>query len=40
MTDQPSLQEWAATIEAIIFAAPKPVRAVELKNQLPESVQL
>ena len=40
MTDQPSLQEWAATIEAVIFAAPKPVRAVELQNQLPESVQL
>jgi len=40
MTDQPSLQEWAATIEAVIFAAPKPVRAVELQNQLPEGVQL
>ena len=40
MTDQPSLQEWAATIEAVIFAAPKPVRAVELQNHLPEGVQL
>lgn len=40
MTDQPSLQEWAATIEAVIFAAPKPVRAVELQNQLPEDIQL
>ena len=40
MTDQPSLQEWAATIEAVIFAAPKPVRAVELQNQLPEEIQL
>lgn len=40
MTDQPSLQEWAATIEAVIFAATKPVRAVELQNQLPEEIQL
>ena len=40
MTDQPSLQEWAATIEAVIFAAPKPVRAVELQNQLPDGIQL
>ncbi len=40
MTDQPSLQEWAATIEAVIFAAPKPVRAVELQNHLPEGVRL
>ena len=40
MTDQPPLQEWAATIEAVIFAAPKPVRAVDLQNQLPEGVQL
>ena len=40
MTDQPSLQEWAATIEAVIFAATKPVRAVELQNQLPEDIQL
>ena len=40
MTDQPSLQEWAATIEAVIFAATKTVRAVELQNQLPEEIQL
>ena len=40
MTDQPSLQEWAATIEAVIFAAPKPVRSVDLQNQLPDGVQL
>jgi len=40
MTDQLSLQEWAATIEAVIFAAPKPVRAVELQNQLPDGIQL
>ena len=40
MTDQPSLQEWAATIEAVIFAAPKPARAVELQNQLPDGIQL
>jgi segregation and condensation protein B len=33
-------QEWAATIEAIIFASPKPVRLSDLQNQLPEGVEL
>ena len=33
-------QEWAATVEAIIFAAPKPVRQVDLQNQLPEGMEL
>ena len=31
---------WAATVEAIIFASPNPVRAVDLKNQLPEGITL
>ena len=31
---------WAATVEAIIFASPKPVRAVDLQNQLPEGIVL
>ena len=35
-----SRQEWAATVEAIIFAAPKPVRQVDLQNQLPEGMEL
>ena len=35
-----SLQGWAATVEAIIFASQKPVRASELQNQLPDDVQL
>ena len=33
-------QQWAATIEAIIFASPKPVRLTDLQNQLPEGVEL
>ncbi|RPG89192.1 MAG: SMC-Scp complex subunit ScpB [Candidatus Puniceispirillum sp. TMED245] len=33
-------QEWAATVEAIIFAAPKPVRQTDLQNQLPEGMEL
>ncbi|MGC6454728.1 MAG: SMC-Scp complex subunit ScpB [Candidatus Puniceispirillaceae bacterium] len=33
-------QEWAATVEAIIFASPKPVRMSELQNQLPEGMEL
>ena len=35
-----SLQGWAATVEAIIFASTKPVRASDLQNQLPDDVQL
>lgn len=35
-----SLQGWAATVEAIIFASAKPVRASDLQNQLPDDVQL
>ncbi|MEC7236708.1 MAG: SMC-Scp complex subunit ScpB, partial [Pseudomonadota bacterium] len=35
-----ALQGWAATVEAIIFASQKPVRASELQNQLPDDVQL
>lgn len=33
-------QEWAATVEAIIFAASKPVRQTDLQNQLPEGMEL
>ena len=33
-------QDWAATVEAIIFAAPKPVRQTDLQNQLPEGMEL
>ena len=33
-------QEWAATVEAIIFAAPKPVLQTDLQNQLPEGMEL
>lgn len=33
-------QEWAATIEAIIFASLKPVRLSDLQNQLPEGMEL
>ena len=33
-------QEWAATVEAIIFGAPKPVRQTDLQNQLPEGMEL
>ena len=35
-----SLHSWAATLEAIIFASQKPVRAIELQNQLPDELQL
>ena len=34
------LQGWAATVEAIIFASQKPVRANDLQNQLPDDVRL
>ena len=38
--DESAIGVWAATVEAIIFASPKPVRAVELQNQLPEGIVL
>jgi segregation and condensation protein B len=40
MTSEISLTQWAAAIEAIIFAASKPVRATELQAQLPDGVEL
>ena len=40
MTGDDSLIQWAAAIEAIIFAAPKPVRGSELQAQLPEDMEL
>ena len=40
MTGDISLSQWAATIEAIIFAASKPVRGSELQAQLPDGVEL
>ena len=33
-------QQWAATIEAIIFASPRPVRVSDLQNQLPEGMDV
>ena len=39
-SDDSAIGVWAATVEAIIFASPKPVRAVELQNQLPEGIVL
>jgi segregation and condensation protein B len=40
MTGETSLTQWAAAIEAVIFAAPKPVRASELQAQLPDGIEL
>lgn len=40
MTGEDSLIRWAAAIEAIIFAAPKPIRGTELQAQLPDDVEL
>jgi len=40
MTGETSLTRWAATIEAVIFAAPKPVRGSELQAQLPDGIEL
>lgn len=40
MTGEDTLTLWAATIEAVIFAAPKPVRGNELQAQLPDGVEL
>jgi segregation and condensation protein B len=40
MTGGISLSQWAAAIEAIIFAASKPVRGPELQAQLPDGVEL
>ncbi|NCF48564.1 MAG: SMC-Scp complex subunit ScpB [Bacteroidetes bacterium] len=34
------VQEWAATIEALVFASARPVRALELQNQLPDGIEL
>lgn len=39
-TGSETLRGWAATVEAIIFASQKPVRSIELQNQLPEDVPL
>ena len=38
--DDGAIELWAATVEAIVFASPKPVRAVDLQNQLPEGIAL
>ena len=40
MTAEDTPIQWAATIEAILFAAPKPVRANDLQAQLPDGVDL
>jgi segregation and condensation protein B len=40
MTGDISLSQWAAAIEAIIFAASKPVRGSDLQAQLPDGVEL
>jgi segregation and condensation protein B len=40
MTGEVSLTQWAAAIEAIIFAATKPVRGRELQAQLPDGIEL
>ena len=40
MTGEVSLTQWAATIEAVIFAATKPVRGNELQAQLPDGIAL
>ena len=40
MTGEASLTQWAATIEAVIFAATKPVRGSELQAQLPDGMEL
>jgi len=40
MTGETSLTRWAATIEAVIFAASKPVRGSELQAQLPDGIEL
>ena len=40
MTGEASLTQWAATIEAVIFAATKPVRGSELRAQLPDGIEL
>jgi len=34
------IQGWAATVEAMIFASAKPVRAIELQTQLPDGMDL
>ena len=40
MTGEDTLHYWAAAIEAIVFAATKPVRATELQSQLPNEIDL
>ena len=35
-----SLATWAATIEAVIFASEKPVRENDLRNHLPDDMEL
>ena len=40
MTGEDTLHTWAAAIEAIVFAATKPVRATELQSQLPDEIDL
>ena len=40
MTASSSLQDWAATVEAIIFASTKPVPELEITQRLPDNVSL
>ena len=35
-----NMHNWAATIEAVIFASDKPVRETELRNHIPDNVEL
>ena len=35
-----NMHNWAATIEAVIFASDKPVREAELRNHIPDNVEL
>ena len=36
--DDATNKQWAATIEALIFASEKPVREAELRNHIPDDV--
>ena len=38
--DDATNKQWAATIEALIFASEKPVREAELRNHIPDDVEL
>ena len=40
MTMLSPLQDWAATIEALIFASDRPMRERELIEHLPETIDL